>query len=480
MKLYNTREGKKEDLVPLSEGLVGMYVCGVTVYDYCHLGHARGAVVFDVVRRYLEYSGFKVTFVKNFTDIDDKIIARAAEENVDPAALAERFVEEYRRDMRDLGVRPADIEPKATEHIGDIISLTAALVENGSAYEVDGDVYFRVKNFDGYGKLSGRSTEDMMAGARVEIDERKEDPLDFALWKASKEGEPWWESPWGKGRPGWHIECSAMSAFHLGEQFDIHGGGKDLVFPHHENEIAQSEAFTGKPFVRYWMHNGFVNVNREKMSKSLGNFFTIREILQKYEAEAVRLFLLSTHYRSPIDFSDQNLEEATRTLDRFYHLLEELRGKAAGAAGTGSPESAAAVSSLAERFERAMDDDFNTAEALGEIFKTTRSLSGALARGALPGQESLGTFFSTVGKIGNVLGVLNSTPESWRDRREQRAEEEKSAVDGSWVESKIAEREAARAARDWAAADAIREELLSKGVTLEDTPGGTVWRLKSP
>jgi cysteinyl-tRNA synthetase len=484
MQLYNTRKGRKEEFTPLQPGRVGMYVCGVTVYDFCHLGHARGAVVFDVIRRYFAYAGLRVTYVKNFTDIDDKIIARAAEEKVDPAALAERFIEEYQRDMNDLGVRPADIEPRATEHIGDIISLVEALVEKGSAYAVDGDVYFRVREFPGYGALSGRTPEDMMAGARVEVDERKADPLDFALWKASKEGEPWWESPWGRGRPGWHIECSAMSACHLGEQFDIHGGGKDLIFPHHENEIAQSEAFTGKSFVRYWLHNGFVNVNKEKMSKSLGNFFTIRDILEKYDAEAVRLFLLSTHYRSPIDFSDQNLEEATRTLDRFYHLVGDLEGVLKEApthpAASGSKEASEAVGSLGERFRRSMDDDFNTAEALGEIFKTSKALSGALARGERPGEETVAAFLQGFREAGEVMGVLNSSPASWRERRERREEELKSAVDSSWIEARLAEREAARAGKDWAAADAIRDELLSRGVLLEDTPEGTIWRLKKP
>jgi cysteinyl-tRNA synthetase len=316
------------------------------------------------------------------------------------------------------------------------------------------------------------------------VDERKDDPLDFALWKASKEGEPWWESPWGRGRPGWHIECSAMSAFHLGEQFDIHGGGKDLIFPHHENEIAQSEAFTGKSFVRYWIHNGFVNVNKEKMSKSLGNFFTIRDILAKYDAEAVRFFLLSTHYRSPIDFSDRNLEEATRTLDRFYHLVGELEGmlKAAPtdpAAGE-AEEASEAVASLGERFRRSMDDDFNTAEALGEIFKTSKALSGALARGERPGGATVSAFLRISREEGEVLGVLNSSPASWRARRDRREEELKSGVDSSWVEARLAEREAARAGKDWAAADAVRDELLAEGVLLEDTPEGTIWRLKKP
>ena len=478
LKIYNTRSGKKETFLPLRPGEVRMYVCGVTVYDLCHLGHARGAVVFDIVRRYLEYAGFRVTFVKNFTDIDDKIIARAGEEGVEASSLAERFIREYEGDMAALGVRPADREPRATEHIDDIIRLVDGLVAKGAAYAVEGDVYFRVKSFTPYGSLSGRSTEDMMAGARVEVDERKEDPLDFALWKASKEGEPWWDSPWGRGRPGWHIECSAMSAGHLGPQIDIHGGGKDLIFPHHENEIAQSEAFTGEPFVRYWMHNGFVNVNREKMSKSLGNFFTIRDILERYDAEAVRFFLLSTHYRSPIDFSDQNLDEATRTLHRFYHLLEELEGTGGGPPAGGSEEAEAAVATLQERFREAMNDDFNTAESLGEVFKTARGLSGALARGEGVRAAAVQEFFGAVREIGEVLGILNSTPRVWKGRRRSREEKARSAVDAAWVEGRIAERERARREKEWARADSIRDELQSRDVVLEDTPEGTVWRLQ--
>jgi cysteinyl-tRNA synthetase len=481
LKIYNTLKGRKEEFVPITPGKAGMYVCGVTVYDLCHLGHARGAVVFDVVSSYLRYAGYEVKYVKNFTDIDDKIIARAKEENVDSAALAERFIVAYNKDMEALGVRPADSEPRATEHMDDIISLVDRLVERDVAYSVDGDVYFRVRSFPSYGALSGRSTDDMVAGARIEVDERKEDPLDFALWKSSKPGEPWWESPWGKGRPGWHIECSAMSASHLGEEFDIHGGGKDLIFPHHENEIAQSQAFSGRTFVRYWMHNGFVNINREKMSKSLGNFFTIRDILEKYDAEAIRFFLLSTHYRSPIDFSNQNLEEATKTLDRFYHLIGDLEESlSAGADGEegGGGEAAEAVATLKARFRSAMDDDFNTAEALGEIFKTSRVLSVLLSRGENVGRERVGKFLEALRETGGVLGVLNGTPENWKRRRLRREEQEKTAIDGAWVESRIAERERARGEKDWAAADAIRDELLKRGVTLEDTAEGTAWHLE--
>jgi cysteinyl-tRNA synthetase len=481
LKIYNTLKGRKEEFVPITPGKVGMYVCGVTVYDLCHLGHARGAVVFDVVSRYLRYAGYEVKYVKNFTDIDDKIIARANEENVDSAALAERFIVAYNRDMEALGVRPADSEPRATEHMDDIISLVTGLVERGIAYSVDGDVYFRVKAFPSYGALSGRSTDDMVAGARVEIDERKEDPLDFALWKSSKPGEPWWESPWGRGRPGWHIECSAMSASHLGEEFDIHGGGKDLIFPHHENEIAQSQAFTGRTFVRYWMHNGFVNINREKMSKSLGNFFTIRDILEKYDAEAIRFFLLSTHYRSPIDFSNRNLEEATKTLDRFYHLLGDLEESVTTGPKeerVGGGEAAEAVATLKDRFRLEMDDDFNTAESLGEIFKTTRVLSGSLARGKRVESETIRELIAVLRETGGVLGIMNGTPESWKRRRRRREEQAKSAVDAAWIESRIAERERARREKKWAEADAVRDELQGHGVILEDAAEGTVWHLE--
>ena len=344
LRIFNTRTGRKEDFVPIAPPRVGMYVCGVTVYDLSHLGHGRGALVFDVVRRYLAYAGYRVTYVRNYTDIDDKIIKRAAERGVPWQELAETYIREYVVDMTALGVRPADIEPKATDHIREIVDLVAALVEKGKAYAVDGDVYFRIKAFPAYGELGHRDLEEMLAGARVEVDQRKEDPMDFALWKSSKPGEPWWESPWGPGRPGWHIECSAMAMKHLGPELDLHGGGKDLVFPHHENEIAQTEAVTGRPFVRIWMHNGFVNVNHEKMSKSLGNFFTIRDVLKKFDAEALRFFLLGTHYRSPIDFSDQQLEDATRTLDRIYRLIEEAGTLAAAAAdGPRDGEAAAAV-----------------------------------------------------------------------------------------------------------------------------------------
>jgi cysteinyl-tRNA synthetase len=358
----------------------------------------------------------------------------------------------------------------------------AGLVAKGAAYAVGGDVFFRVKAFPAYGELGHRDLEEMLAGARVEVDERKEDPMDFALWKSSKPGEPLWESPWGPGRPGWHIECSAMAMKHLGEQVDIHGGGKDLAFPHHENEIAQTEALTGRSFVRIWMHNGFVNVNQEKMSKSLGNFFTIRDVLQKFDAEALRFFLLGTHYRSPIDFSDQQLEEATRTLDRLYRLLGEAATPATGGEeGPRDDEAAAAVAGLEARFREAMDDDFNTAGALGEIFKAARAVTGAIARGGGLDRATLAGFVDRVRRIGDVLGLFTSEPAAWaaRLRALERAGLE-TGVDAAWIESRIAARTAARAARDFAAADRVRAELLERGVALEDGPAGTVWRLKKP
>ncbi|MBI5418283.1 cysteine--tRNA ligase, partial [Candidatus Poribacteria bacterium] len=321
VKIYNTLSGEKEEFKPIVQNEVKMYACGVTVYDYCHLGHARGALAFDIMRNYLEYRGYKVTYVRNFTDIDDKIIKRANEEKITTEALTSKYIGEYYKDMESLGVRKADIEPKATEHMNEIIVLIECLIKNKYAYVVEGDVYFEVAKFKGYGKLSKRTLDDMKAGARVEIDRRKRSPLDFALWKSAKPGEPKWKCPWGEGRPGWHIECSAMSMKYFGASFDIHAGGKDLVFPHHENEIAQSEACTGKPFAKYWAHNGFVNINEEKMSKSTGNFFRLREILSKCDPETIRFFLLSTHYRSPIDFSDAHLEEARNGLERFYTSL---------------------------------------------------------------------------------------------------------------------------------------------------------------
>jgi len=389
IKLYNTLTGKKEEFVPVTPGTMNMYACGVTVYDLSHIGHARGAVAFDVIQRYFRRRGYQVTYVRNFTDVDDKIINRAKQEGISAAEVARKYIDAYQEDMKRLGVGRPDFEPLATEHIKEMIEVIHRLVEKGHAYAVDGDVYFRVASFKDYGKLSKRNLDDMKAGARVEVDERKEDPLDFALWKASKPGEPAWDSPWGPGRPGWHIECTAMGFKHLGQTFDIHAGGKDLIFPHHENEIAQSEESAGKRFVNYWLHNGFVTLNQEKMSKSLGNFFTIRDILDKFDAEIVRLFLLSTHYRSPIDFSDANLKDARAGLDRFYTMKEGIRNFLAGKKPSlVKPEEVVEsadkplyekIVNLPKAFEEAMDDDFNSALAIGIIYDAVREVNKFIA-----------------------------------------------------------------------------------------------------
>jgi cysteinyl-tRNA synthetase len=488
IRLFNTATGRKEEFVPLAAGRVGMYVCGVTVYDLSHLGHARGAVMFDVIRRYLAYRGFDVTYVRNFTDVDDKIIQRANERGEASSVLAARFIDEYVKDMDALGVRRADIEPKATEHIPEIVDLCQRLVDAGHAYAVGADVYFRVKSFNGYAKLSGRDLDDLMAGARVEVDERKENPLDFALWKGSKPGEPSWPSPWGPGRPGWHIECSAMAMKHLGESIDIHGGGKDLVFPHHENEIAQSEAATGKPFARYWMHNGFVNVDREKMSKSLGNFFTIRDILAKYDAEVVRLFLLSTHYRNPIDFSDQNLRDKEGSLVRFYSFFQsEMEALAASAVEAVRPSGDELLEqydreldALLADFEAAMDDDFNTAMAVGRIFKSMNMLNDIFRHPGLTDanrKHLARRWFELVGPTGRIsstLGVFNSTRDEWVGRIARFVKagdvDERAAID-----ARVEERNRLRREKKWQEADAVRDALAAEGIVIKDGPEGTTW-----
>ncbi len=477
LRVYDTLRDAKEAFVPAVAGEVKIYACGVTVYDDSHIGHARGAVVFDVIRRYLVFKGWRVTYVRNFTDVDDKIIKRAKEEGVSSRVIAERYIEAYQKDMGALGVAGADLEPKATEHMGEIIELVNQLVASGHAYASGGDVFFRVAAFDGYGKLSKRKPEELLAGARVEVDERKENPLDFVLWKASKEGEPSWESPWGPGRPGWHIECSAMSQAHLGVTFDIHGGGKDLIFPHHENEIAQSEAATGRPFVRYWVHNGFVNINHEKMSKSLGNFFTIKEVLARFHPEAVRFFLLLTHYRSPIDFSDQNLKDAERARRRVYNLLAEVARRvhqgADPAADAGSDDATQAmgrqVDQMMTQFEAAMDDDFNTARALGHIFEMVRLLNGALQdRPDAPTPELLGiltAFQENLRRAGEVLGLFQEAPDAVLKGSAEEG--------GDAIEAEISQRLAARNRKDWAEADRIRDALAARGVRLKDRPDGT-------
>ncbi len=482
MRLYNTLSGKKEDFVPVVPGQVRMYVCGITVYDHCHIGHARSAIVFDIMRRYLVYRGYKVTFVKNFTDIDDKIINRAKQEGISWHEVSKKYIEEYYRDMEQLGVGKADIEPKATEHIQEIIDITRGLIDKGYAYAVNGDVYFQVEKFADYGKLSKREIDDMIAGARVDVNEKKKHPMDFALWKASKEGEPAWDSPWGPGRPGWHIECSAMSQKHLGDTFDIHGGGADLAFPHHENEIAQSEAYTGKPFARYWVHNGFITVDKEKMSKSLGNFFTIKEILDKFEAEVVRFFLLSTHYRSPIEFSDEQLREAEISIDRYYATSARIRdflaqdyAKEKAAADEQTFEEL--LGKFMERLSGAMDDDFNTALAIGHIFELIRGLNKFLD-GKPSGTKAMALTRKAedaLKEAGGILNIFTRTPEAW-NRAIMRYK--CPTITEGFILNKIQERQKAREQKDWGMADAIRKELDEKGVVLEDKKEGTFWKVK--
>ncbi len=490
MLVYNTLSRKKEEFIPLQPGRVRIYACGVTVYDDCHIGHARSAVVFDVIVRYLRFQGLQVTWVRNFTDIDDKIIRRAQQENLSWQTVAETYIASFQRDMVALGVAPADFEPRATEHIPDIIDLIRILEAKSFAYPKDGDVYFPVAKFPGYGKLSGRSLDDMLAGARVDVNLQKDNPFDFALWKASKPGEPAWDSPWGPGRPGWHIECSAMSRHFLGDTFDIHGGGADLIFPHHENEIAQSEAANDQPLARYWVHNGMITINQEKMSKSLGNFFTIQEVLAKFHPEVVRFFLIQNHYRSPLDFSDQALSEAESALARLYSTLarlDEVAGAAsppdaliAAAALAGlHPDEQARLRHLRARFIEAMDDDFNTAQALGHLFDTVRLLNRVLEQNptAPEALAALAWARQELATLGGVLNLLQADPRFMLQTLRQKAAA--LTLDPARIEQLIEARRQARQAKDFARADAIRQELADAGILLEDSPQGTTWRVKN-
>jgi len=472
LRIFNTLTRRKEDFVPLVPGEARMYVCGVTVYDLSHIGHARSALSFDVIRRYLAFKGLRVMFVKNFTDVDDRIIRRANEEGVEATVISERYIAEYRADMASLGIRPPDVEPKATEHVPQMLELIERLLKRGLAYVLEGDVYFEVRRFPTYGKLSGKNLDELEAGARVDVDERKRDPLDFALWKAAKPGEPSWPSPWGPGRPGWHIECSVMAMQYLGETFDFHGGGEDLIFPHHENEIAQSEGATGKPFVRCWAHNGFVNLASEKMSKSLGNTLWIKDMVQRHEPEALRLYFLGTHYRHPLEFADERVSESAKALGRLQALVEEA--ERIGGKGTPKPGPDGGVfdevAAHRERFEAAMDDDFNTPQALGVLFDLARFLQGT--RTQLE-QERVGAgpFLMGVGELvtlGRVLGLLEGGV---------RAQAPVDPQLKARVESLVYLREQARKQRDFAEADRLRDELVRLGVTLKDTRGGTTWTL---
>lgn len=479
LRVYNTLSGKKEEFQPLVPGQVGMYVCGVTVYDYCHIGHARANIVFDIIYRYLQFAGYQTTYVRNYTDVDDKIINRANERGIPSQELAEEFIRAFDEDMDALGLAKPTHEPRATEYIDQIIEICRILIDKGMAYAAGGDVYYRVDKFAGYLKLSKRNLEEMQAGARIAPGEQKENPLDFALWKAAKPAEPSWKSPWGPGRPGWHIECSAMSSSLLGDSFDIHGGGRDLIFPHHENEIAQSEGASGKPFAKYWIHNGFVNVNQEKMSKSLGNFFTIRDILRQYDPEVVRFFILSAHYRSPIDFSDQNLVEAQAGLSRFYEAQ-----LTADQAVDGAAESAAASSEGAEleaRFREAMDDDFNTALAIAHLFEGVRTINRLVATRKFRKKAELVAqvreLRTTVLKLGTVLGIFNSEPGAWLERV-RLAGLARLDISLEEIEAGIEERRQARSDKNFARSDEIRADLAERGIELLDSPQGTTWRLK--
>ncbi|MBW1743041.1 MAG: cysteine--tRNA ligase [Deltaproteobacteria bacterium] len=477
LKIYNTLKKQKELFQPIAPGKVGIYVCGPTVYDACHIGHARSMVVFDVIVRYLKTLGYEVTYVRNFTDVDDKIINRANERGVSTQELSERYIQEFHEDMDALKVGRATIEPRATDHIDDIIGVVERLVSRGHAYEAGGDVFYAVETFEDYGRLSGRRLEEMEAGARVEVDERKRNPFDFVLWKSAKPGEPMWDSPWGKGRPGWHIECTAMSTHYLGDHFDIHGGGKDLIFPHHENEIAQSKGAFDAAFVNMWIHNGFLRIDQEKMSKSLGNFLMIRELLKEYDPETVRVFLLSNHYRSPIDYSDQVMTEAGTSLEKIYALLERI-DEVLQSSDIGKDDG---PGPLWGSFCDAMNDDFNTAKGIGLVFETVREMNrlmddveGNPKEGDL---AQLALVRADLRRIGSVLGILTQTPAQFFEQ--QKADHlEQQGVDVAVIERLIAERAEARTNKDWARADQIRDELSAMNILIEDRPEGAIWRVK--
>ncbi len=460
LKIYNTLTRNKETFKPRVEGKVGLYVCGMTVYDYCHIGHARVMVVFDTVARYFRYSGYDLTYVRNITDIDDKIIKRANENGEDFLALTERFIDAMHEDERALSVLPPDIEPKATQSMDDIIAMIEKLIEKGLAYVGgNGDVFYSVSKFEAYGKLSGKNIEDLQAGERVDVDKAKNDPLDFVLWKMAKPNEPSWDSIWGKGRPGWHIECSAMSTCCLGNHFDIHGGGMDLQFPHHENEIAQSEGATGEKFVNLWMHNGFVRVDEEKMSKSLGNFFTVREVLKKYRPEIIRFFVLSSQYRSPLNYSDEQLDDAGLALTRLYTALRGI----AAIADTCDTE-------YKKRFEEAMDDDFNTPIAVSVLFDLARELNKCKSDITRAGQLA-----GTLKTLASVLGLLQDNPDTFLKGGEAENDLSEEAIN-----QQIQARIDAKKSKDWAKADEIRDQLKAQGVIVEDIAGGTSsWRRES-
>ncbi|KEI03391.1 cysteine--tRNA ligase [Clostridium botulinum] len=463
MKLFNTMTRQKEEFKPIKDGEVNMYVCGPTVYNYFHIGNGRTFLVFDTIRRYFEYKGYKVNFIQNFTDIDDKMIKKANEENITVKELGDRFIEEYYKDSDGLNIKRATVNPRATEFMDEIVAFVKDLIDKGYAYKVDGDVYFSTKKFTEYGKLSGQNLEDLQAGARITVDERKQDPMDFAIWKNEKPGEPSWESPWGKGRPGWHIECSCMAHKLLGDTIDIHAGGADLVFPHHENEIAQSEARNGKAFANYWMHSAYLNINNKKMSKSLNNFFTTREILERYDAEVIRLFMLSAHYRTPLNFSDELLESAKASNERLYNsignlerLLDEVKIEKMT---EDEKEYTKVLNSYKEKYIEKMDDDFNTADAIAVIFDLIKEINTHV--NADSSKELVNYSLEIIRELGMPLGILQKST-----MLDLNAE----------IEGLIEQRQQARKDRNWALADKIRDDLKARGIVLEDTPQGVRWK----
>ncbi len=495
LKIYNTLTGKKEIFEPLEPNKVGMYVCGPTVYDTSHIGHARSVVIFDVIFRWLKESGYDVCYVRNFTDVDDKIIKKANETGFSCIEISEKYINEFHNEMDALNVLRPTIEPKATEHIGDIIDFIQMLIEKGKAYYIEGsDVFFSIESFEGYGKLSGRNPDDMIAGARIAVDEKKRNPMDFTLWKPAKPGEPAWESPWGPGRPGWHIECSAMSNRYLGQSFDIHGGGKDLIFPHHENEIAQSEALFGRQFVKYWIHNGFVDINNEKMSKSLGNFTMIKDVLAKYHPEVIRLFLLSKHYRSPIDYNENSMDEIISSLDKIYGFLD----RASKAGITLSEKSDSVIVNDKDdsiknicggeswaAFKEDMDDDFNSARGIATIFDTVKRGNRILDSVGDYAQnensispdiiQQLSIIAADLQRMGNILGIISQSPESYFKAKKEAGLAD-SSLDPKMIDKLVLERTEARKAKNFARADEIRAELDAMKIILEDSPSGTTWK----
>ncbi len=485
VKIYNTLTRKKEILKPIEPGHIKLYVCGITSYDYCHIGHARSSLAFDMIVRYLRYTGNKVTYIRNFTDIDDKIIARAAEQNTSTEELANRFIEEFYKDMDKLGIDRPTVEPKATEHIQEMIDLIAELIEKDMAYPASGDVYYSVKSFDGYGKLSGRNLEDMQAGARISVNENKVNPMDFVLWKASKPSEPSWDSPWGPGRPGWHIECSAMSRKYLGSTFDIHGGGQDLIFPHHENELAQSEGANDKPFVNMWIHHGFVTIRDEKMSKSLGNFLTIRDILEHYHPEVLRFFIFSTHYRNPLDFSEAAMQDAMVGLERLYSCMaavDALEENNSDCTKTlASDKDRKKIEGLEERFRKAMDNDFNTAQAQGSLFEAVKVINKILRQlPDTPAATDLNLLkhgAATVRKLAAIMGILEENAAEYLANKKA-AMLAKTDISEADILALIQDRNQARQNQDWVLSDQIRDKLLEKGIELKDGPEGTAWSMK--